>query len=52
MTKKELELIYDALQVYYEMENESDALDLKDKSKLLNYITKVQLKVVKLINKK
>ena len=48
MTKKELEIIYNALTIYYENESESDALDLKDKSELIHRISKLQLKVLKL----
>jgi hypothetical protein len=49
MTQKELEIIYDALTIYYENESESDALDLKDKSELMYRISKLRLKVLKLI---
>jgi len=52
MTKKELELMICALEVYYKMECESDALDLKDKSKLTNRIDDLRLKVYKKLRTK
>ena len=45
MTKKELELLFNALEVYYEMESESDALNFKDKAELMYRISKLKLKI-------
>jgi hypothetical protein len=44
MTQKELEIIYNALIIYYQ--NESDVLDPKDKADLMYRISKLQLKDV------
>ena len=49
MTNKELEIIYDALTIYYENESESDALDLKEKAELMYRISKLRLKILKLL---
>jgi ABC-type bacteriocin/lantibiotic exporter with double-glycine peptidase domain len=47
LVEDELDIIYDALTIYYK--NESDALDLKDKEELMYRISKLRLKFVKLI---
>jgi hypothetical protein len=52
MTRKELELMICALEMYYEMELNSDALDLKDKSDLIHRISELRLKVYKKLRDK
>jgi hypothetical protein len=49
LTEDELDIIYDSLIIYYDNESESDALDLKDKAELMHRISKLRLKVLKLI---
>jgi len=45
MTRKELELLFCSLEVYFKMELESDKLDLKDKLELINRISKLKMKI-------
>jgi hypothetical protein len=47
MTKKELEIMICALEMYYKMQSKSDELDLKDKVELIDCISKLKLKVYK-----
>ena len=44
MTQKDLEIIYNALIIYYQNESESDALHIKYKSEVMYRISKLQLK--------
>lgn len=44
MTQKDLEIIYNALIIYYQ--NESDTLDIKYKAEVMYRISKLQLKDV------
>ena len=51
MTKKDLGIIYNALELYKENECQSDALDVLEKSELICDIDKVITKVLKSLKK-
>lgn len=52
MTKRDLEIIHTALELYKENECQSDALDVLEKSQLICDIDKVIVKVLKSLIKK